>query len=176
MKTIKHAPIKIKAIKNQLNTTNWKNNTIKIIKKYEWIRFKAYCDKLIFKNWKYLKACYTWKERYSIWYGSTSYKWEVIDQKEADRRVNEYLNNNVFPEIENLTCYNDNQKTAIADFMYNSWKYTKHKYTKKHFIYYVKNCDKKTVEWYLAPWLYNSKWLKKRRQAQYNFWKWIQKY
>jgi len=158
------------------NDNFWKNKTIELIKKYEWVRFSAYCDNLIHKNWKYIPNCPTWKERFSIWYWSTSFRWEKINQNEADKRIKEYLENNVFNELENLTCYNDNQKIAIADFMYNSWKYTKHIYTWKTFLFYVKNCDKKTIEWYLAPWLYKAKWLKLRRQAEYNFWKWIEKY
>ena len=81
----------------------------------------------------------------------------------------------MFPLIENNTCYNDNQKTAIADFMYNAWANVLHNITKIPFINYVNDCNYIAIEWFLAPYNYKADWLKIRRQAEYNFWKWIQK-
>lgn len=154
----------------------WKENTIKIIKKYEWLHLTAYCDKLEYIWDSYYKVCHKYPNaRYSIWYGSLSFKWETITEEKANNRLNDYLENNVFNLIENNSCYTANQKTAIADFIYNSWQYTKHSITKIYFIDYVRNCNMTAIEWFLAPYNYRSAWLKKRRQAQYNFWKEIPK-
>jgi hypothetical protein len=154
---------------------DWRWNTIKLLKKYEWLSLVAYCDDLIMVNGSYIRNCKTWKERYSIWYWSTSFKWEIITENEAEKKVIDFLENNIFPEINNLNCYTNWQKTAISDFMYNSWKYTKHKITGKTFLSYVKNCNKNEVWWFIAPRLYTSKWLKKRRTWEWNFWVWIYK-
>ena len=148
----------------------WKQNTIGIIKKYEWLRLTSYCDRLIYTNWKYIRSCPTWKERYSIGYGSTSYKWETITEQEANKRVNEYLEANIFNELDWLTCWSNNKKTAIADFMYNSWKYKKHNHTWITFLEYVKRCDNWTVAQFLYPWNYKQKGLKKRRNAEWYYW------
>jgi len=159
--------------------TNWKQNTIKIIEKYENNIQEAYCDELYWneQDKKYYKdyvKCENWWRR-SIWFWTISFKWEKISKEEWKKRLMDYLWN-MFPLIENNKCYNDNQKTAIADFMYNSWANTLHNVTKVKFIKYVNNCNYNVIEWFLAPYNYKPKWMKKRRQVQYNFWKWIQKY
>ncbi len=74
-----------------------------------------------------------------------------------------------------MACYNDMQKTAIADFMYNSWANTKHNVTWIPFYDYVVSCNKQVINWFLNPNNYKSKWLKKRRQAQYNYFNWVRK-
>lgn len=164
--------------KTQNNYTKWQLDTLNIIKKYEGLHLSAYCDELYYwSDWKYYKnhtACANWGRR-SIWYWTKSFAWEVITKEQADKRVLEYLKY-TFEKLENTTCYTDMQKTAISDFAYNSWRNTKHNVTGLQFGYYVQTCNKQAIEWFLAPYNYKSTWLKKRRQAQYNFWKWIEKY
>ena len=147
----------------------WKENTISLLEETEGFSATAYCDTLVYTaDGRYVKACKTGRERYSIGFGTKSYPNEVITREEARKRTYNYLQTVAFPEVEHLSCYNDNQKTAIADFIYNSWKYTKHIKTWLFFIHYVKNCDKEQIEGYLNPIYYQSKGMKKRRARQYD--------
>lgn len=130
---------------------------------------KAYCDTYKYVWKKYLKNCKSVNDRYSIWYGTISYKWETITDNEAKRRLYEHLNNNIFPKIETLKCYSDSEKVAIADFMYNSWPYTLDSRWMYTFTYYVQECKKTAIKSFLDPKNYVSKWLKKRREVQYNY-------
>ena len=43
----------------------------------------------------------------------------VLSEEEAEKRLREYLEW-TFVRILEVACYNDMQKTAIADFIYNS--------------------------------------------------------
>ena len=70
--------------------------------------------------------------------------------------MEEELENNFFPYLETkeASCWNNNQKGAIADFMYNSGQYTKHNETGLSFNYYVQTCNYDEVLGYMDYWLY----------------------
>ena len=148
----------------------WKNDTISLLEQFEGFSPTAYCDNLIYNSkGQYVKHCPTWSERHSIgfWTQATSPQ-QTIAIKEARRLTTNYLQQTVYGEIENLSCYEDTQKTALADFMYNSGKNTKHNITGIYFIHYVKECNHEVIKGFLNPDNYASKGLKKRRAAQFN--------
>ena len=148
---------------------DWKQNAVNILKKYEWLHLTSYCDRLIYKGNRYIKSCPTGRERYSIGYGTLSFPWEKITEQEAERRMLEAINP-TFEYLEQFSCYTDNQKTAIADFIYNAWINRKHNRTWIPFRTYVEACNHWVIEWFLNPRNYASVWLQRRRQAQYNYW------
>lgn len=163
--------VEVLPIKQQ-EQSSYVDKAIEILTTFEWFATKSYCDNLIYTDdGKYIKNCPTWKERYSIGYGTSSYPWEQITYNEwvARMRVQVLM---MSKPLEDLSCFNDNQKGAILDFMYNSWAYTKHKVTGKSFMYYVKSCDKAQIKWFLNPKFYVSKGLKKRRSAEYKVFNW----
>jgi len=146
------------------------DKAIEILTSFEWFRTEAYCDNLIYKNNQYVRYCPTWKERYSIWYGTKSYPWEKITYNEWVSRMRADILKR--DDLKDLTCYTDNQKAAILDFYYNAWKYKKHNITWIYFVNYVKECNKEVIKWFLNPDNYQSKWLKKRRKAEYDLFTW----
>lgn len=82
------------------------NSAIGFITKFEWLRLEAYFD------WYANNS-----NRWSIWYGTKSYKWEVITKEEAIKRkmaVIEPLYNGI------PACFNQNQKIALSSYMYNT--------------------------------------------------------
>jgi len=154
-----------------LEETVWKTKTLTLLKKHEEFSTEAYCDRLIpftRSDWTpWLKRdCPTGNERYSIGYWTISYKWEPnITKAEATRRMLEEVENNFYPYIENVNCWNDNQKAAIADFMYNSWVWVEHAQTEIPFQYYVKTCNYNEVLWFMDYWLYAG-WSIVRKKAE----------
>lgn len=139
----------------------WKQTTINLTVSKEHFSATAYCDKLVpftrangTKGLK--KACYTGRERYSNWYWTLSYKWApLITKAQAWKKMEEEFENNFFPIVENTTCWTDNQKSAIADFAYNSGASVKHANTWIPFKSYVSSCNYKEVLWFMDYWLYS---------------------
>ena len=87
----------------------------------EWFRTTAYWD----------------VKRYSIWYGTPSYKWEVITKQEAIRRKIEHTQPII--ELVDRDCYNNNQKIAIISYIYNTWGY------QMNLRSHIKNCKHKAI-------------------------------
>jgi len=139
---------------------------VELAKKHEWLSLTAYCDTLKYVWTKYIRDCRGRKtDRWSIWYWTQSVKGETITKIEAEEKMMQYFQN-IQKEVA-YKCYNDQEKWAMLDFMYNSGRFTKHNTTWIPFVTYVKRCDKKTVNSFLYPWNYTSKWLKKRRNSEY---------
>lgn len=140
---------------------SWKQTAIDMTISHESFSPTAYCDKLepfTRANWTkgLKKACYTWKERYSIWYWTISYKWApAITKAEATRRMHDVFASTFFPVVEKTTCWTDNQKSAIADFAYNSGAGRLHNITQIPFSYYVSSCNYKQVLGFMDYWLYS---------------------
>ncbi len=164
------------ALRNDLNSslsTTWKEKAIELAIKHESFSPSAYCDTLkpFIKGdgTRWLrKACYTWKERYSIGYGTISYKGAPnITEEEARKRMYDEMESNFFPLLSGVSCWNDNEKAAIADFAYNSGKHRKHARTGKPFSHYVSSCNKQEVLGFMDYWLYS--WgVVKRKKAERN--------
>lgn len=126
---------------------DWKEDAVNFIADFEWFRENAYWDA---KVW-------------SIWYGTPSYKWEVITKEEAIQRKKDHLQ--TLYELVDKECYNDNQKIALVSYMYNVWV------NAMNIKSYVQNCDKENVKYIMTMygwtinWVY-SKWLAKRRNIE----------
>jgi len=75
---------------------------LKHIKDFEWLHLKAYPD---------------WPNRYSIGYGTKSFKWETITKQEADKRAKKVIKNIVKNYwLNNLDI---NKQKALVSFVYN---------------------------------------------------------
>lgn len=164
-----NAPVEIEVEPSiyQDNQEEFIDIAVEVLTAHEWFASTAYCDNLIYtEDWRYVKHCPTWYERYSIGYGTKSHKGETITYQEwvARMRADIAVRGE---ELKELTCYTQNQKAAILDFYYNSGKYTKHNVTGIYFVYYVKNCNKEAIKGFLNPANYRSAGLKKRRDAEY---------
>lgn len=70
------------------------------------------------KGWENIKlTAYKDNTRYSIGYGTISYKGEVITEKEAERRFNEYWEQNI-PDVRQYVS-SKGQYMALTDTLYN---------------------------------------------------------
>jgi len=160
---VKASKIKIKKNKIKVHSKVIKKNVdlFSFIIWWEWsIQLKAFCDSYIKKNWHLYRKSWRSCTRWSIWYWTKSYWWEVITKSEAHKRMQEYLNN-VYVKIPD--CWTKNQKIAITDYQYQFWSYS-HNINK-----YIKRCSYKDVKHILYPyWKWYSKWIKKRRVRWYN--------
>lgn len=120
------------------------------IKKFEWVRLKAYYD----------------HTQWSIWFGTKSYKWEVITSSEAHNRMLKHLSN-IFKIVDNNKCFNDNQKIALTSYIFNTgwWQMNLRKY--------INICSHKDIKYIMSVYWYSSnwkrlQWLVKRRIAELN--------
>ena len=64
-----------------------------------------------------------WPTRYSIWYGTKSYRWEVITKNEADNRWMKVIWKIVTNY--NLNRLDINKQKALVSFVYNVWSLNK---------------------------------------------------
>ncbi len=92
-----------------LSLSSWLNEAVAFTAGFEWLRLVAYYD-------GYLNG----SGRYSIGYGTKSYKGEVITKEEAVARKLKYIEP-LYSSLPN--CFNRNQKTALTSYLYNTWKY-----------------------------------------------------
>jgi len=149
---------KVKVIAKEIKEPVIANiSTIDFIAKFEGLRLKAYYD----------------VNHFSIWYGTRSFKGEIITKKEAEKRMIEYLW--LLRKMVDKECYNENQKTAMISFMYNVGKYP------MNINKYVASCDKKSIRYIMWIYWYSSNWkrlksLVKRRNTELylfnkNLWK-----
>ncbi len=120
---------------------------------------------IISKEWAFHAKAFWDNGRWSIWYWTISYRWEVISKEEWIRRFENHLN--PLYDIVNLSCYNDNQKKALVSYMYNTGGY------QMNMRYYVKNCRYNDIRYIMSVWgwwhgtkYYN--WLSKRREEEIN--------
>lgn len=111
------------------------------------------------------KECAYWDvKRYSVWYGTPSYKWECISKQEALQRKKEFVKPKF--ELVDKDCFTDNQKIALTSYMYNTWGYQMNLQT------YIKRCDKASILFVMNKWGWNSRGLAKRRTIEINKFKW----
>lgn len=78
--------------------------------------------------------------RYSIGYGTKSYRGEKITQEIADKRFNRYLEKNVWGKVPNSLPAN--QYAVYASLVYNMPKHAKDMLVKKTFGGYKLDCKK----------------------------------
>lgn len=124
------------------------DKVLAFLHKWEWLRLKSYYD-------GYANG----SNRWSIWYGTKSYKWEVISKQEADKRFNEYIR----PIIKKVDkkCYTLNQKTALVSYIYNTGWY------QMRLQNYIDKCSIRDIKYIMKVRWWN-KVLKKRRTAELN--------
>lgn len=99
-------------------------------------------------------------DRWSIWYGTKSYKWEVITKQEAIKRkmaIIEPLYNNI------PACFTTNQKISLTSYMYNVWQYA------MNISNYVKQCKKKDVVYIMSIYWYNEGLETRRKKEKLKF-------
>ncbi len=145
---------------------DWHAMLLDIIKKYEGMHLKAYCDRLVMVGKKYLPDCSPAGSRWSIGYGTKSFPGETITAEEAERRLLAHIDGIDFGD---MSCYTTGEKAAIYDFAYNAGPNAKHS-NGTPFRTYVERCDKESIKQFLYPGHYKQKGLQKRRQAEWNAW------
>jgi len=115
-------------------------------------------------EWLRLKAYYDWyannSNRYSIWYGTKSYKGEVITKQEAIKRKMAVIEP-IYNSLPN--CFNDNQKTALTSYMYNTWWF------QMNLKYHISECRNKDVEYIMAVYWNNKELLERRKQEKIKY-------
>jgi GH24 family phage-related lysozyme (muramidase) len=114
-----------------------------------------------------LKAYWDFKQ-WSIWYGTPSYKWEVITSDEADKRWRQRIQS--IRDKYNLQDYSIDVQKAVVSFAYNIWSLNKKQVNLLKNEYYRAlwndfiQYNKITIDWEkVIAW-----WLVKRRQAEFN--------
>ena len=107
-------------------------HTMSFIADFEWFEECAYAD-----SWKY-----------SIWYGTDSYKGECITKEEAKQRKIEHIN--PIYALVDKSCFTDNQKISLISYQYNVWKYPMNLQT------HIKNCDKQAIVNVMKNWGWSS--------------------
>lgn len=111
-----------------------------------------------------LKAYFDWyannSNRWSICYGTKSYKWETVTKEECKKRKMAVITP-IYNSIP--SCFNDNQKTALTSYIYNTGG------NQMNMKYHLQNCRKKDVRYIMQVWGHNKE-LKPRR------WKELLKY
>jgi GH24 family phage-related lysozyme (muramidase) len=120
---------------------------LNFISKYEGVHLTAYWD----------------INHYSIWYGTPSYKWEVISKKEADRRRMERIQR--IKNVYGLNSLSTNKQIAIVSFIYNIWSLTK----KQQWLLennHIKALANNIKQYQFSKWQ-KLKWLTRRRYAEY---------
>lgn len=127
-----------------MTTEDGLEKAIQFIRKYEWVRLKAYWD---YNQW-------------SIWYWTKSYKGEIITQEEADKRLYEAVKARFDRvDFEHLTA---NQKASLTSFGYNCWfRGNIINYAKKwdhDSVIYLMNTYCKTAGWKVLKWLVKRRW------------------
>ena len=119
------------------------NDAVSFIAKFEWLRLEAYYD------WYANNS-----NRYSIWYGTKSYKWEVITKEEAIKRKMAVIT----PMYESIpNCFNDNQKIALTSYMYNTWGF------QMNLKYHISECRKKDVRYIMQVYGWNKELIPRRK-------------
>lgn len=123
------------------------------------VQLKAFCDDYYKVDWKLIRKA--WKDcwRWAIWYWTLSYRWEVITEEEAERRMKEYLGN-IIEKIP--SCWTENQRLAILDYQYQFGTYS------KDINIYSARCSYKDVAYILYPYNRYLSWVEKRRIRWYN--------
>lgn len=118
-------------------------------------------------EWKHLKAYWDFRQ-WSIWYGTLSYKWEVITPEEADKRWRKLIQS--IRNRYNLQDYSIDTQKAVVSFVYNIWRLNQKQVNLLKNEYYralwndFLQYNKITIDWEkVLAW-----WLVKRRQAEFN--------
>lgn len=118
-------------------------------------------------EWKHLKAYWDFKQ-WSIWYGTPSYKWEVITSQEADKRARQRIQS--IRDRYSLQEHPIHIQKAVVSFVYNLWSLTQKQKALLDWEYYralgnnFTQYNKITIDWEkVIAW-----WLVKRRQAEFN--------
>lgn len=118
------------------------NNAVSFIANFEWMRLEAYYD------WYANNS-----NRWSIWYGTKSFKWEIITKEEAIKRKMAVIT----PIYESIpSCFNENQKIALTSYMYNTWGF------QMNLKYHVSECRNKDVEYIMSVYWWNDVLIKRR--------------
>mgnify|MGYP003650546792 CR=1 FL=1 len=111
-----------------------------------------------------LQAYFDWaangSDRWSIWYGTKSYKGEIITKQEAIKRKMSIIN----PIYNSLpACFNENQKTALTSYIYNTG------WNQLNLKYYIQNCRFKDVNYIMQVYGWNKELIKRRKSELYMF-------
>jgi len=118
-------------------------------------------------EWEHLIAYWDFKQ-WSIWYGTPSYKWEVITSEEAEKRWRQRIQS--IRDRYNLQDYSIDTQKAVVSFVYNIWSLNQKQVNLLKNEYYralwndFLQYNKITIDWEKEiAW-----WLVKRRQAEFN--------
>ncbi len=128
------------------------NEAIKLMHKFEWVRYEAYFD---YKQW-------------SICYWTKSFKWEVTTQAECDKRLKERVQSELLRINRLADNLEGHKKAALISFFYNTW-------FKSNVLNYARRWDDKSVVYLMS--LYNVagnkklNWLVSRRNAEIKVYK-----
>ena len=121
------------------------NEAVQFVAKFEGFRSESYFD--WYANWS---------NRWSIWYGTKSYKGEIITKEVATARklaIVEPLYISIPP------CFTQNQKIAITSYIYNTG------WNQMGLKNYIGKCKKKDVLYIMKVWGHNPV-LKPRRDEE----------
>ena len=114
-------------------------------------------------EWKHLQSYWDFTH-YSIGYGTPSFKWEEIDDEEADRRAIERIQK--IKNYYNLNSLSLNRQKALVSFIYNIWSLNKEQqWLLKND--YIKALANNMKQYQFSKWK-KLGWLTKRRNAEYN--------
>ena len=111
-----------------------------------------------------LQAYFDWyangSNRWSIWYGTKSYKGEIITKQEAIKRKMGIIK----PIYQSLpACFNQNQKTALTSYIYNTG------WNQLNLKYHIQQCRFKDVSYIMNIYGWNKELIKRRKAELYMF-------
>lgn len=167
-----------KELKPLTDNNNWAffDNLTEFVKKWEWLfQYEAFCDDYyseeektkywITQKWLIRKPDHLcW--RFSIWYWTLSFLWEVITYEEwVKRKVEDLKWRN---SLITSNCLSDNQRVVVVDFFYQHWN------NSSWMKYKANNCKTSQIFYTIAWWRdhYKSKkqwWMVKREQLRLNY-------
>lgn len=111
---------------------------------YNWSELDIISNYVRSKEWSFHSKAFWDNKRWSIWWWTKSYRWEVISKEEWIIR----FNNHIKPlyNLVNNDCYNLNQKIALVSYLYNTWWY------QMNMRYHVKNCRYNDIKYIMSVW------------------------
>lgn len=138
------------------------------VREWEWtFQPNAFCDSYYKKSWKMIRHPASLCTKWTIWFWTNSYAWEVIDYNEAIKRKEKAILDR-YKNIEN-SCFTEIQKIVAVDFIYQySSKYA------NQMILFANDCNTHWAYNYIVAHrdFYKNKgwnWMVKREQRRINY-------
>lgn len=126
---------------------------------------EAFCDSYYKTATKLIRKSPDDCTRWSIGYGTISFRWEVITYEEGIKRKQEDIR--ARDALITSTCLTENQRIAVIDFMYQHWNYA------SNVKYNANSCNTNYIFWKFAAWRDQYRaakkyWMERREQLRIN--------